>query len=149
MKTIKVGKLLSEYNDIIKENDNIYRDISKRLGLPECTFWILYVLRTGMGQVTQTDVCKALYQPKQTINSALKRLEDGGYIELIYDGDHRSKKIYLTSKGVTLSEKTAYKVILAEHDALAELTEIEQRQFITLFHKYTDALRAHISEIGK
>ena len=147
MKNMKLEKCLSEYNDIIKENDNIYRDTVKKFGLSECAFWILYVLRTGSGKITQTDICESLYQPKQTVNSALKKLEDDGLIELIYDGDHRSKRIKLTAKGVFFSEKTADKVIMAEHKAIDGLTESEQRQFITLFHKYTDLLRLHLSDI--
>ena len=41
----ETGKRLSEYNNILKENDNLYRGVAKRLGLPECAFWILYTLR--------------------------------------------------------------------------------------------------------
>ena len=36
----ETGKRLSEYNNILKENDNLYRGVAKRLGLPECAFWI-------------------------------------------------------------------------------------------------------------
>lgn len=35
----ETGKRLSEYNNILKENDNLYRGVAKRLGLPECAFW--------------------------------------------------------------------------------------------------------------
>lgn len=30
----ETGKRLSEYNNILKENDNLYRGVAKRLGLP-------------------------------------------------------------------------------------------------------------------
>ena len=48
----ETGKRLSEYNNILKENDNLYRGVAKRLGLPECAFWILYTLRADSAALT-------------------------------------------------------------------------------------------------
>ena len=49
----ETGKRLSEYNNILKENDNLYRGVAKRLGLPECAFWILYTLRADSAALTE------------------------------------------------------------------------------------------------
>lgn len=149
MQKTKTQKRLSEYNDIIKENDNLYRGVAKSLGLPECAFWILYTLRSGEAIVTQSDVCEALYQPKQTVNSALKNLEAEGFIELGSLSDRRSKQIRLTPKGEELAVKTADQVITAEQNALLTLSEAEQQAFIGLFRKYTDALEKQMSRLGE
>ena len=142
-------KRLSEYNSIIKETDELYRKIAKTLDLSDCTFWILYILREDSEILTQSEICSAIYQPKQTINSALKKLQNDGYIELKEMNDRRSKQVVLTLKGRQLAEKTVDKVIIVEQKALAELTEEEQKTFIGLFRKYTDLFKNHISELSE
>ena len=82
MKNIGAEKQLSEYNHVYKENTAIYRDLSIRLGLNESTFWILYTLRIEESPVTQSDMCAILAYPKQTVNSALKKLEQEGLLTL-------------------------------------------------------------------
>lgn len=143
----KAGERLSEYNSIMKETDEIYREAAKAIGLSDCAFWILYVLREDCGPVTQSQICRTLYQAKQTVNSALKKMEQSGYIELCSSGDRRSKRIQLTEKGVLLAEKTVDKVIAAEHGALSEMTDAEQEAFIGLLRKYTFFLQKHMQEL--
>ena len=41
---------LKQYNDIMKENDKLYRGMARKLDLSECEFWILYYLRTDYGE---------------------------------------------------------------------------------------------------
>lgn len=47
----------------------------------------------------------------------------------------------LTEKGIRLCERTVDKVIEMELQALEELSEDEQEQFLSLFQKYTDSLK--------
>ncbi len=143
MKKNNARKKLWEYNTIFKENDEIYRYAAKELGIPDCTLWILYALRADE-KVTQKDICGALYYPKQTVNSALKRLESDGCIVLSEMEDRRSKLISLTPKGAELAEKTADIIIEAELAALSGLTEEEQETFVGLFRKYTELLKNNV-----
>lgn len=136
-----VKSRLLEYNDIMKENDNIYRGLAKNMGLSLRSFWILYMLRTEYTEPVQSAICACLYEPKQTVNSALKKMETEGYIELIPGDDRRSKKILLTQKGNGLCEKTVDRVIKLELQALMGLTEEEQEAFLGLFRKYTGLLK--------
>lgn len=121
---------------------------SRRWALSDGAFWILYTLRESRETLTQSDVCYTLYQPKQTVNSALKKLADGGYIVLSERKDRRSKPLSLTEKGRELAEKTVDRVIAAEHRALAGLTEEQQDAFIRLFRQYTDLLRDSLAALG-
>lgn len=149
MKDTFSEKWLTEYNAIIKENDNLYRDLAKNFKLPECAFWILYTLRIYRAPITQSEICDCLYQPKQTVNSALKNLEAEGYIHLRHAEDHRRKQISLTYKGAELAGITADKVIAAELSSASALTQKEQETLIKLFRKYTDALSRQINELKK
>lgn len=136
-----------EYNAIVKENDELYRSVAKALGLSECTCWILYILRINSTVPTQKEICAQLYEPKQTVHSALKKLEEEGNIELLTARDRRSKLVRLTEQGARLAQKTADKIIEAELRAFAGLSETEQKTFIHLFRKYTDSFKKEMTEI--
>ena len=139
---------LPAYNDLIKENDGIYRALCKRLGLSACTFWILYTLREEQNRITQTEICEILHEPKQTVNSALKSLEAEGYITLSYGQNRRSKCVMLTEKGICLARDTVDSVMLAEQSALLALSEQERAMFLSLFRKYKEILKDKTNEIG-
>ena len=114
--------------------------------MSECSFWILYSLRETNTSITQSELCYALSQPKQTINSALKKMQDYGFIELLISQDRRKKYIRLTDKGALLAQETVDKVILLENQTFDTFTEEEQSLFLQLLHKYTDNLKINLSE---
>lgn len=143
----KISASLLEYNGIIKENDEIYRCAAKASGMSDCAFWILYILRTEEEVFTQSGICNALYQPKQTVNSALKKLEQDGCIRLTEMEDRRSKQVHLTEKGRDLAGRTVDRVVAVEMESLSGLTQEEQETFIGLFHKYTDLLKDNMRKL--
>ena len=139
--------LLSEFNSALKENDDIYRGLSKFYGLSECALWILYTLRVSETPVTQSDICGVMFQPKQTVNSALKKLENEGYIKLNNATNKRFKEIYLTESGITLAQNTVDHVILAEIEALSTMSSEEFTSFLHLLGKYTKTLKHQMDKV--
>ncbi len=135
---------LSLYNCMIRENDELYRSAVKAVGLSDCAFWILYHLRDVGQPVTQRDICAAIYAPKQTVNSALKRLEQEGFLALTAGSDRRSKLVCLTDRGNTLAARTIDRVFAAELEAMDALSDREQEEFLALFRKLTDLLQAKL-----
>lgn len=144
----KEKELLTQYNTLYKENDEIYRIAAKTLGLSECAFWILYALRQEDGLI-QSELCHTLCLPKQTIHSALKKLENDGFIKLSSGKDRRAKYLSLTKKGTMLAEETVDRVIQAEINAFAGFTDQEQQEFNRLFQKYTGLLKAGMMDLNK
>lgn len=143
----KAEKQLMDFNVIWKEQDDIYRGIAKALGLSDSVFWILYCLRNYGENVTQSFMCGMMLEPKQTINTALKKMESDRLIAFSGSDDGRSKYITLTEKGKSLAETTVDKAISAERAAMEMMTEDEQRQFLGLFRKYNNCLKEKIGEI--
>lgn len=139
-------KKLSEYNNVLKSIDDCYRNIAKRYGFSEAAFWTLYTLRMEPGNITQSDVCTVLYQPKQTVNSALKKLESEGYITLTPAGAH-TKNISLTKSGTKLCEQTVDKVIEAECAALGNMTDEESENMTALMKLYSILLKSQTAKI--
>lgn len=144
-----IYNVLTEYNNALKENDDIYRIVAKTFGLSECIFWILYVLRMEKTELTQSGICQYLYEPKQTVNSALKKLEADGLIALVSGKDKRCKYIRLTERGSLLAGKTADRVIQAEGRAFSGLSAEEREMLIDLLNKYNGLLKEEITSIEK
>lgn len=142
-----LDEILKRYNDITKENDELYRDTAKKFGLSECEMWILYFLRTDYGKPMQSEICSSFYLPKQSIHSALKKLEADGYIMQTAGGNRRSKRILLTTQGEMLCGKTVDHIVKAEKKALGSLSEEEQEIFMNLFDRYTRQLKKNMREI--
>ena len=143
----EIEKLLYKYNRIYKENNYLYRGVAKTLGVSDSVFWILYSLRERSGGATQSEICNMLYEPKQTVNSALKKMEAEGYITMASHPDRRRKLLVLTQKGEELAEKTADKVLALECSALREMSEADRQAFLRLFQTYTEILKEKISSI--
>lgn len=138
---------LKRYNTITKENDEIYRDIAKKFGVSEYAFWILYFLRTEYAEPVQSEICNSFFQPKQSVNSALKKLEAEGYITLETGSSRRRKRIILTPAGIKLCKETVDPVIEAEKRALGSLTAKQQEVFMALYEQFTEQLKINIQSI--
>lgn len=139
---------LAAYNELYKEQDELYRAAARGFGLSDCAFWVLYALREADRPLTQSDVCAAVYQPKQTVHSALKKLMAEGYLQLTEGRDRRSKHLVLTEQGEALIRRTVDPVMAAETAAMNTMTETEQTQFLALCRRYNAALRQYLPRAG-
>ena len=142
-----LSKKMLELNEIMKETDDLYRNLAKKFKMSDCMIWILYILREDDRSVTQSDICNMMYMPKQTVNSSLKKMEAEGFIELLNINDKRSKQVCLTEKGVDLANNTVDIIISKENNALSKMDKEEQALFINLFKKYKDLLKESFMEI--
>lgn len=147
LKNSCVGTQLTEYNRLYKENSAIYHDVCNRFGLSDSTFWILYILRTEEPPITQSDICVALSQPRQTVNSSLKKLEREGLLALSGEGGRHGKPVSLTPQGLELAEKTVDRVIESEQKALLDLSPDEQKQLLDAMRRYNAMLNTRMHDI--
>ena len=137
-------RALMAYNDGMKRLGDVYRIAVKRLGMSECAFWILYTLRTEEGPFTQTEICEFLREPKQTVNSALKKLEAEGCLSLGAGEDMRSKSVRLTPEGERLAERTCDRVAEAETSALGRLSDSERGTLVQLLRRFSELLEEEL-----
>ena len=135
---------LAQYNKSFKSIDETYRNVAKRFGMSECTFWILYTLRAENPPMTQSEICALQNQPKQTVNSALKKLENGGILTLSPGADRRNKYVSLTEKGLQLAKKTVDVFAESEAKALLLMSENEQDSLCLLLEKYSNLLNDNL-----
>lgn len=127
---------LLSYNAELKRVDDVYRRAVKRCGMGSCAFWILYTLRMEQRPHTQSEIRERLYAPKQTVNSALKKLEAEGYLSLAAGEDQRSKAVRLTEAGRGLAGSCVDWVVEAEARALEAMGQEDRETFLRLTRLY-------------
>ena len=122
------SKRMLEFNEVMKENNDLYSNLAKKFKMSDCMLWILYILR-------------------ETVNSSLKKMEAEGYIELLNINDKRSKQVSFTEKGLDLANNTVDIIISKENNALSKMDEKEQELLINLLRKFNNLLKDSFSEI--
>ena len=141
------SKRMLEFNEVMKENNDLYSNLAKKFKMSDCMLWILYILREENKVLTQSDICNMMCIPKQTVNSSLKKMEAEGYIELHNINDKRSKQVSFTEKGLDLANNTVDIIISKENNALSKMDEKEQELLINLLRKFNDLLKDSFLEI--
>lgn len=137
---------LNRINLIMAETDGVYHDAAVRLGLSDSALRILYALRT------QEDKCDLNMMPrltglsKQTIHSALRKLEREGIVALSAAGG-RKKRLCLTETGQTLAAQTVEKLMELENSIFDGWPEQDMQLFLELNQRYLTQLREKIKEL--
>ena len=139
-------EILVTFNETINGSEEIYRAVAKSFGLSDCAFWILYCIRQSEEKVTQKDICNFIYQPKQTVHSALKKMVEDGLIEVGDYNGKRHKYVTLTEKGEAFSQKTV-DLVFEEEIAIFEGMDASEREIaMKLLAKYSDSLSRRMSK---
>ena len=139
-------QMLIAFNRETKKLDDVYRSAAKSCGISECAFWILYTLRVEEKPFTQAEICEFLIEPKQTVNSALKKLVAEGYLALSSGADQRSKLVRLTPKGEQLARARIDRIPEAEAAALRAMTPDERGALIRLTGRFRALLEQQLKK---
>ena len=133
-------------NYLTSEMDSIYHQASPRLGISDSVSIILYTIQDKGESCLLSDVYKSSGVSRQTVNSAIRRLEADGVLYLEpYAG--RAKKIVLTDKGRDYIRQTVARLLEAEIRAFDGWSEDEIKTHIGLMEKYTESLRRQIHQL--
>lgn len=129
-------------NQCDKELDEIYHKYALTHHLSDAALWILYALYESRESITQANICNLWSFSRQTINTALKNLEQKKIIELVsIPNNKKSKQILFTSEGIHIAEEILKPLLSAEQHVFATFTEEENKLFIELCQKRCTLLR--------
>ncbi len=137
----KLIKGIMDFNKVAREIDAAYHEASNKLGLSDSERDILYVL--SQMEASQSEVCAMTGLTKQTVNSAVKKMINAGYIEPL-KGEKKEKLIF-TSKGKDYAESTIAKLVAAENKIFSRWSKEEQNEFIKLNQKYLELFKAEVN----
>ena len=146
MSESKNRQYILAYNQLLKECDNIYHEAAVRAGLSDCAFWILHALWEENCPLTQSEIGDNASLPRQTVNSALKKLEKDGYLILEKVSGKMGKSIHLTEKGEQFANIHIAPITAAEERVCAQFTQQEQDAFLSTFRTLIDRLKSEIGE---
>lgn len=142
----QVQQKVMSFNRMFRAYDGIYSTAARKFDIPELSLWIIYGIRQ-LPDCTQKDIADFVMQPRQSVNSAVKRLMVDGYVcsEPLAD-DRRAKVLHLTDKGEELASRTADFIIEAEERAICSLPESDWDKFTEFFERLSGAMEKEFTE---
>lgn len=140
--------VLAAFNRLHKKMNVLYHDYAKSVGLSDAAFWLLYSLYEYGQPCTQKDLCSAWFYAPQTINSALKSMEEQGLVSLeLAPKSRKNKQIFFTEAGKVLIEEKIVPLVNAEELSFERLDEQERSQLLEITQKHIEVLEQEIAKI--
>lgn len=132
-----------EYNEILGTIKGAYHEAAVKAGLSDSELDMFYVLSAYPDGCNQSVLYHESGHTKSTINSALKKMEKKGYLQ-IKQGQGRNTRVSVTKEGRRLMEETAYPVIEMENEIFDSWTKQEQELFVRLNRDYAGKFAAKV-----
>lgn len=140
------NEFIRSINRLLKECDTVYHAAAAKAGLSDCGFWILYTLQDAGHTYTQSEICAIASMPRQTVNSALKKLERDGILTLEHSEGKLRKGISLTEEGRAFSEKFITPVTAAEIRVCASFSNEEKAFLEHSFRSFAEKMSMELRE---
>ena len=119
----------------------LYRRAAAAFGLGGCQMWILYYLAGEPDGLTQRDIARRMAFPKQTVNSAVAKMQGDGLVALeSAEGSRKEKSVRLTDAGRALAERTSQRLLDAEIRATGKLGVAKMREYNRIRSEYLGLL---------
>lgn len=131
---------LEGFNRVFNELNGLYHEAARRLEVSDSELDILYMLHSEGGSCPLPRLCRFAAGGRQTINSALRKLEKAGLVTL-RPADGRSKTVWLTPAGREAVDRKIGPLKSLEARIFEEWTEQEQAEYLRLLQKYLEAFR--------
>ena len=109
---------------------------------------VLYVLTDTGGECPLPCLLQQTGLSKQTVNSALRKLEADGGICLRM-ADRKSKIVCLTESGKIYAARTAGRLLAAENEIYGAWPKEDLEAYLRLAEKYLTELREKAKQLGK
>lgn len=138
---------IKRFNYLNNEIESAYHDAALKLELSDSAMIILYTVCNNGENCPLSDIYHLSGISKQTINSAVRKLEKD---EIIYlrTAHGRKKTVYLTDKGKILVENTVFKVIEIENEIFGSWSAKERKLYIELTQRYLEAFKNKTALLG-
>ncbi len=135
-----------QINCLTEEVDSLYHQAAVKLGVSDSVLFILYMLYVNREKCLLYDIYKLSGISKQTINSAIRKLEQE---DIVYLQKHngKSKLVCLTETGKNYAKQTAGKLLDAECKAFGSWSREELDLYLQLIKKHNAELQKQIENL--
>mgnify|MGYP001029498125 FL=1 len=136
----------NEINRLNKAFTEFYHDLCVQNGISDSVFDIFYAIAALGDGCCQRDICDYAFTSKQTIHSAIHKLEKEGLLRFA-SGKGREMHIYLTPAGGQFMKEKIAPVIAMENEVISQMPPDETDFLLRLTAKYLDCLRRQSSQL--
>ena len=133
----------NQYTYLAGEINALYHEAAVKTGVSDSVQNILYVICEKGDRCLQSEISKLTGISRQTINSAIHKLEKEGIITL-EQGKGRNTIVCLTWEGKAFARQKIYPLFEIENKIWEDWTEEEQQQYLLLTQKYRDGLKKYM-----
>ncbi|MDE5933259.1 MAG: MarR family transcriptional regulator [Lachnospiraceae bacterium] len=135
-----ISKAMQRCNYLFGETEAVYHEIAWKLGLSDSAMRILYTICDHGENCPLQIICRRSGLSKQTVNSALRKLEAEGILYLEPAGA-KNKNVCLTEAGRQLAEQTAMRVLQAENEIFASWPQADMQKYLELTERFLHSLQ--------
>ena len=135
-------------NLLHSEIGNVFHEMSMQLGLSDSVSSILYTICNFGDSCLLGEIVSMTGIPKQTVNSALRKMEGEGILR-VETADQRRKRVVLTENGKVLARRTVGRMIRMENEIFTSWQEEELALYVALTRRYLDQLKGKAKELRK
>ena len=139
---------MKRFNYLTGETEAAYHEAALKLGMPDSAVQVLYAICNHGDSCPLGEICRLCGISKQTVNSALRRLEADGivYLEVL---SGKKKRMCLTQKGQELVEKTVVRLIEIENGILGSWSREELELYFELTKRFLTSFREKVRELER
>lgn len=139
-------KQFKHFNYMSSEIDASYHQAALKLGLSDSAMLVLYAVLNGGDSCLVGDISRLSGVRKQTVNSALRKLEGEGIIRL-EEVSGRKKRVCLTERGREFAASTVMRVIQIENEIFAAWSREDREKYLELTQRYLSAFKQKVQEL--
>ena len=142
----KLHDKIYRINCITEDIDSLYHQAAVKLGVSDSVLFVLYMIYVNGEKCLLYDIYKSSGISKQTINSAIRKLENE---KIVYLEKHngKTKMVCLTETGKSYASQTAAKLLETEGNAFRDWSEEEIDTYLRLIEKHNISLRKQIENL--
>lgn len=142
--------LHDKFLEVNKRYDAAFKQMATKVNRQPIEIIIMMTMAEKDNLVSQKELSLLLYESKQTINSAVKRLQSQGFIKLVtHPDDGRFKLLALTQSGCQFVIQHRTTINQVTNQVFDHYTPIQVQQFVSMLDDYVDTLEKHIDNISR
>lgn len=135
-----INQEMKRFNHLMTETEAAYHEVSLKMGFSDSAMQILYAICENGESCLLGDITRLSGMRKQTIGSALRRLEEDGIVFLEAAGG-KAKRVCLTKRGKQVASDTVYRILEIEDKIFSSWEKQELDMYIELTRRYLAAFR--------
>lgn len=140
-----ISNKLRRYNHLYREITAVYHEIAAKLGMTDSAATILYDICSFGDSLPLGEICRCSGLSKQTVNSAIRKLEQENLV-FLQAIDGKSKKVCLTEQGKRYTEKTILQMMRIEDSIYSAWPQEDLEKYLEMTERFLCDLKEQVGQ---